>query len=353
MTLAAFLDRSRRDKEDWRYTDLQALLKKRVPSVSKTAIPVAASESDSARIVFLNGVFQPQKSHFASVPSCLLMGDLETGYSLTLGEHTCLIAHPIELVFETDDQAPTEIALKFTIDIGKNGRLTLLENFLYSQIPTTIETTINLQANAKFTHGKIVSGGTHLASLSARLARGAYYGHFALLRGASPVRDEMDVSLDGEEAQAVLNGIMLLRDHEHADTLTRIVHNAANGTSRQTFKTVLDDSSHGVFQGKIVVAKGAQKSDGHQLSRALLLSDKAEMDAKPALEIYADDVKCSHGSAIGDLDEDAMFYLRSRGLSEKEARALLIHGFVSEMLDDGQIEAWREIFRREIEAGIQ
>ena len=126
-----------------------------------------------------------------------------------------------------------------------------------------------------------------------------------------------------------------------------------NCASRQIYKTVLDGKSHGVFQGKIIVAQDAQKTDGYQLSRALLLSDQAEMDAKPELEIYADDVKCSHGSTIGDLDENAMFYLRARGLNETEARALLIQAFVAEMLDEIKTEEWRDIFRREIDGWLQ
>jgi Fe-S cluster assembly protein SufD len=142
---------------------------------------------------------------------------------------------------------------------------------------------------------------------------------------------------------------MLLRGREHADTVTRVTHQAPRCTSRQIYKTVLDEKSRGVFQGRITVAEGAQKSDGYQLSRALLLSDQAEMDAKPELEIFADDVKCGHGSAIGDLDENAMFYLRSRGIGEKQARALLIEGFVAETLDEIRIDEWRDIFSAEIE----
>jgi len=141
---------------------------------------------------------------------------------------------------------------------------------------------------------------------------------------------------------------MLLCGDDHIDTTTKVVHRAPQGTSRQVYKTVLDDKAHGVFQGKIAVEKGAQKTDGYQLSRALLLSDQAEMDAKPELEIFADDVKCSHGSAIGDLDENALFYLRSRGLNEDQARALLIEGFVSESLEDIKIDAWRDLFQTEL-----
>jgi Fe-S cluster assembly protein SufD len=376
MTLAAFIDRSRREKEDWKYTDLDKLLS----SLSLRKPKFSASDSEHmslstkqskvfnlntgfrryddvadncARLVFLNGVFQAKISQFGTVPSCILMGDLESGYTLTLGEQTCLVAQPVELVFASDQNAPQEISMRFSIDIGHNGRLTLLENHLASNVPVTVETDITLHPSAKFVHGKIVAGGAHLATHKVRVSTGCYYSNFSLLRGGVPLRNEIDVLLEGEGAQASLDGIMLLQDREHADTTTRITHQAPRCTSRQVYKTVLGGKSRGVFQGKITVAKDAQKSDGYQLSRALLLSDQAEMDARPELEIYADDVKCSHGSAIGDLDEDAMFYLRSRGLNEDQARALLIEGFVTEMLDEIRVEEWREIFRREIGEGTK
>jgi Fe-S cluster assembly protein SufD len=386
MTLAAFIDRSRREKEDWKYTDLSSLLassfpRKRESSASdsehmrpktvQTETPlviraVDAAQLDSrfrgndavvedhhARLFFMNGVLQTKLSQFASLPPNLLTGDLASGYKLTLGEKTCLVAQPIEMVFASDDNAPKEIAIKLSITIGSNGRLTLLENHLASSAITTMETDIRLHPRAKFVHGKIVQGGAHLATHQINLATGCYYNNFSMLRGGLPMRNELNVWLEGEEAQAALNGAMLLRGSEHADTTTRITHQAPNCASRQVYKTVLDGKSRGVFQGRITVAKDAQKSDGYQLSRALLLSDQAEMDAKPELEIYADDVKCSHGSAIGDLDENAIFYLRSRGLNEAQARALLIEAFINETLDTIQIEEWRDIFRREIQGWAQ
>jgi Fe-S cluster assembly protein SufD len=349
MTLASFIERSRREPENWRYTNLEKILASR--SALTSSSPAFNGEpAETPRLVFVNGVFHAKKSHFGSVPSCILMGDLESGYALTLGEKTCLVAQPIELSFVTDHEAPKEIALKFEIEIGRSGRLTLLSNHAASDVPTTVETDIIMHPHAKFLFGKIVAGGVHLARHTVRAAEGCYYGNVALIRGGSLIRNEMDVRLEGEEAQASLNAIMLLRDGEHADTTSIITHQAPRCTSRQVCKTILDGNARGVFQGKIAVAKGAQKSDGYQLSRALLLSDKAEMDAKPELEIFADDVKCSHGSTIGDLDENAMFYLRSRGLSGEQARALLIEGFVAETLEEIQVPEWRDIFRREVEA---
>jgi Fe-S cluster assembly protein SufD len=351
MTLSSFIKRSHDEKEYWRYTDLETLLTK-VPRPALASIKGQSSGlpklSEAIQLVFVNGIFQPKSSHFGAIPSCILMGDLETGYKLTLGEHTCLITQPVELVFATDASAPTEISLRFSIDVGANGRLTLLENHILSSVVTTVETDVTLHERAKFVHGKIVQNNTHLAMTNVTIASGGYYNNFSLLRGGLPTRNEINVHLNGQQAQATLNGAMLLRENQHADTTTCITHSAPNCASRQVYKTVLDDKSKGVFQGKVVVAQDAQKTDGYQLSRALLLSDQAEMDAKPELEINADDVKCSHGSTVGDLDENALFYLRARGLSETQARALLIDAFVVEMLDEIQVEEWREIIRQEI-----
>ena len=130
-----------------------------------------------------------------------------------------------------------------------------------------------------------------------------------------------------------LTSINLLSGMQHGDTTILIEHTAPHCRSNQFYRTILDDSARGVFQGKVHVHKIAQKTDGYQLSNAILLSEKAEMDTKPELEIYADDVRCSHGATTGQLDEEPVFYLRSRGLSEKEARELLIQAFVDEVVD--------------------
>jgi len=347
--LQKIIERSKRDHESWRYTPLENLLASSKRTASNSNAVPHYSDDNGSRLIFVNGIWQPKKSHFGSVPSCILMGDSENGYTLTLGEHTCLVAQPIELVFVSDEKNLQESHVKLSIEVGANGRLTLLERHVPSAAVAIVETSIELHERAKFVHGKIITGGAYIGSTTVRVSKGAYYNNFVLIRGGTPVRNEIEATLIGEEAQATLNGAMLLSRSEHADTTTCITHSAPHCTSRQIYKTVLDEKSHGVFQGKIYVAEGAQKTDGYQLSRALLLSDQAEMDAKPELEIYADDVKCSHGSAIGDLDADALFYLRSRGLSEIEARQLLIGAFVGELFDEIPIEGWRALFHAEME----
>ena len=216
-----------------------------------------------------------------------------------------------------------------------------------------IETEIELGEQAKLVHGKIVSPqdeafSVHLSQTTVRVAKGAFYDNFALLGGGKLTRNAIDVTLADEMAQCRLYGAMLLRGTEHADTTTRVVHAAPHATSRQHYKSVIGGKARGVFKGKIVVNKGAQKADGYQLCRTLLLSDQAEMDAKPELEIYANDVSCSHGCTVGDLDEQALFYLQSRGIVEEEARALLIEAFVGELVNEIQSPDLRQSVEDEV-----
>jgi Fe-S cluster assembly protein SufD len=174
----------------------------------------------------------------------------------------------------------------------------------------------------------------HVWQTEVHVGREASYESFALAEGARLGRNEIRAWLDGEEAGCRLNGIYLAAGVQHLDTTTVVEHRQPRGTSRETYKGILDDRGRGVFQGRTVVRPGAVKTDGHQLNRALLLSDHAEVDSKPELEIYADDVKCGHGAAAGALDEEALFYLRARGLAESHARAMLVAAFAGEVIDE-------------------
>ncbi len=166
-----------------------------------------------------------------------------------------------------------------------------------------------------------------------KTARDAVYKGFSLNIGAALSRHEIHADIEGENAEVTFNGVNLLNANQHGDTTIVINHKAPHCASNQFYRTLLDDNARGVFQGKICVAQVAQKTDGYQLANTLLLSPNAEMDTKPELEIYADDVKCSHGTTTGQLDEAPLFYLRQRGLSESQARTLLIQSFVGEVID--------------------
>jgi len=174
---------------------------------------------------------------------------------------------------------------------------------------------------------------THVTTTHVRVGRDATYENFTLAISGRLSRNEISVRLEGEGGRCSLNGAYLMRGSEHCDNTTLIEHLVPRTACREVFKGVLDDESRAVFQGRIVVHKDAQNTDGHQLCKALLLSTGAEIDAKPELEIYADDVKCSHGATTGQLDETALFYLRSRGVPEALARNLLVQSFLGEALD--------------------
>lgn len=195
---------------------------------------------------------------------------------------------------------------------------------------------VRLGANAELSHVRVLENGPemrHLTSLHAELDAKACYRTCSFNTGAALSRHEMHVHLNGEESEVTLNGAYLLRGTQHGDTTSVIHHHVPRTTSRETYKGALDDKARGVFQGQIIVDRNAQKTDGKMLNKTLLLSEKAEIDTKPELEIYADDVQCGHGATAGELDGDALFYLRSRGLPERRARTLLVESFVAEALE--------------------
>jgi Fe-S cluster assembly protein SufD len=191
---------------------------------------------------------------------------------------------------------------------------------------------IVLGPNAQLNHVRLspVSDAVQVEEVSMILARGAVYrGHFANF-GAKLSRVELAIRLEGEGAEAHLSGVSVLSGDTHADVTTHVTHAVGQTRSTQLFKKVAGDSAQAVYQGKVTVAHGANGSDSQQTAKALLLGVRAEADLKPELEIFADDVKCAHGAAVGDLDADSLFYLRARGIPEQEARQLLIHAFLED-----------------------
>ncbi len=198
--------------------------------------------------------------------------------------------------------------------------------------------------NAKLRHYRLYdesANGVTSIFTHATIARDARYEAFNMVVGAGTIRNQIHTELQGENADCTLGGINLLKGEQHADTTITIEHQAPNCTSNQTYKSVLDGRAHCVFQGKVHVHQIAQKTDGYQLSNALILSPEAEMDTKPELEIYADDVKCSHGATTGRLDDTSLFYLRARGIPEDKARSLLINAFCTQALETIGDEEYR------------
>ena len=195
------------------------------------------------------------------------------------------------------------------INIGKNS---ILKNYSLD---------INENSNFKYSFKDI------------SLEKNSHLEYFILSKGSKFLKHDINCSLNNEYGSVVLNGIIDLDDKKHHEIKTNINHNEENCKSYQLIKSVLNENSKGIYQGKIYVNSKAQKTDGYQLSRALLLSDEVEFNAKPELEIYADDVKCSHGSTSGNVDEDSIFYLMSRGLSYEQSKKLLTNGFLNEVIE--------------------
>ncbi|HQT46756.1 MAG: Fe-S cluster assembly protein SufD, partial [Acidocella sp. 20-63-7] len=189
----------------------------------------------------------------------------------------------------------------------------------------------------------------HLATIRATIAQDAAYEAFTALIGAKLSRAEFHATLTGEKAHTHLNAAQLLGGAQHGDFTSVVAHRAPNCTSRQSVKSVLTGAAHGVFQGRIEVDRIAQKTDGYQMTQALLLSPGAEMDIKPELQIFADDVKCSHGATIGALDPEQIFYIRSRGIPEDAARAMLIRAFLEEALEPVTDTLARDFFETAID----
>ncbi len=247
------------------------------------------------------------------------------------------VEQPIHLVFV--GAAATDRHLRNLIVAEAGAQATIVEHYPASAAGTTLTTAatrILAAQDSHIVHLKLqeeAPEAIHLATIDAVQARGAVFASHSLSFGARLARNDIRTRLDGEGAEALLNGLYHADGRRHVDHHTRIDHAAPQGTSREFYRGLLDGSARGVFTGRILVAQDAQRTDAMQRCDNLLLSRLAEADARPELEIYADDVKCAHGATVGQIDDDALFYLRSRGLDATHARQVLTYAFAAEVLD--------------------
>ena len=247
------------------------------------------------------------------------------------------LGKPLHLIFLAAAPTPAMFAQRHLLIAGRGSRATVVESHVGEEgAPTFSNGVVEmvLEDDARLDHAKLVDEAEHsfhIATTALRLAQGARYDGFVLTLGGRLVRNETRVRLAAAGAECHLNGAYVAAGGAHVDNTLFIDHASAGATSRVVFKGVIDGTARGVFQGKILVREQAQKTDGHQLHKALLLSPGAEVDAKPELEIYADDVKCGHGATAAQLDEDMVFYLLARGIPEALARRLLIEAFLGEV----------------------
>lgn len=378
--LAAFAEAGvpHRRLEDWKYTDLRRALEKvdiAAAPVHQGAVVLPERPSSSAfagidthKIVFVNGRFHAGLSDTVKWPKGVerhsladvtheqwAKGLIERRFGQTkqaediVDLNTALMADgialrirkgvsldkPLHLVFVNADDGASHT--RNLVLLEDEASATIFESHIGNAASfADIVTDVALGQGAKLRHLKLLDDAAeaiHLATLRTTLAARAHLEHFALTMGTGLSRSQSFVAFTGEGAYAGIDGAYALRGTQHADHFCVTDHAVPNCTSHTLFKGVLDGASEGVFQGKVLVRRGAQKTDGRQMTQALLLSRDASMNAKPELEIYADDVQCAHGSTVGELSHDAIFYLRARGIPEKEARRLLVLAFLDDALD--------------------
>jgi Fe-S cluster assembly protein SufD len=344
-----------RRMEDWRWTDLRQLIDRPYPPMDAASADPAQIERlvrtspfegiERARLVFVNGRYDARLS---TMPNGVVKPRVEieepvAAINRSLAGDGARLAlsgvadTPVEIVFVTTDAAPRSVAALNVIEVAPGAAATVIETHLGegSYLSNSV-TEIRLGDGARLDRIKVERespDAIHLSHVHASLAASSIYRDFTLTSGSRVNRQNGTVVFGGKGADARVSGAYLLSGRQHADTKLVVDHAVAECTSRELFKCVLDGSARGIFQGKVVVRPDAQKTDGKQSSHALLLAETAEFDAKPELEIFADDVVCGHGATAGDLDHDQLFYLRSRGITETEAKSLLIAAFASEAFD--------------------
>jgi Fe-S cluster assembly protein SufD len=261
------------------------------------------------------------------------------------------IARPLHLVFVYGARRASALFSRSLVILEAGAGLTLLESHegpdgIDYQVNTALDVVVG--DGARLDRIKVTAEGgdaLHLATLSATIGAKANVSDFAFLTGGLVVRNQLFVRCAGAGTMLDLGGASLLKGRQHGDTTLLVDHAAGGCHGRELFKSVLDGAGRGVFQGKIVVRPGAQKTDSRMMTRALLLSEDAEADNKPELEIFADDVQCGHGATSGALDENLKFYLMARGIPEKEAEALLIQSFVGEAIETVRLEGVRDALK--------
>ncbi|ETR75007.1 FeS assembly protein SufD [Afipia sp. P52-10] len=365
--------------EDWKYTDLRALVGELFPvavAPDKAALDRAAKALKThtldgvRRLVIVDGVFVPSLSDVGALEGGLSIRPLASVLTEETGVHDLLASDDagagsmfalnsalmadgvvIDVAKDSSPARPLQIAHVTTTEkvatytrslvrIGANVNATLVESFIASDGVSAYQvndaTMIAVGDGASLDHVRLMEDAreaVNIATSKTVLGRDASYKIFNLTSGAAVSRYQALLRFDGEGARAETYGVNLLNGSQHGDTTLVVDHAVPHCASREVFRAVLDDRARSVFQGRIIVRQDAQKTDGKMETRALLLSDEAEVDNKPELEIFADDVTCGHGATAGALDESLLFYLRARGLPEKEAQSLLIQAFVGEAIE--------------------
>ncbi|MGF6311812.1 Fe-S cluster assembly protein SufD [Bradyrhizobium sp. i1.8.4] len=376
--------------EDWKYTDLRALMREVLPlapapdaaALSRAAAAVKLRAIDGVRrLVLVDGAFAPDLSDLGNLekglgirplrevldagdgalsgqafasdisnPMIALNGAMATdGVVIEVADGTVL-AQPLHIVHVASGTAPVAMFTRSLLRLGRDTGATLVESYLAGEGAKGYQThdglVVAIGDNARLDHIRLVEDSIdafNISSATISIGAHAHFNTFGMTSGGHVSRYQLAVTCAGEGSKVETNGVNLINGKQHADTTLFMDHAVPNCASREIFRAVVDDRAHSVFQGRIVVRPDAQKTDAKMMTRALLLSDDAEADNKPELEIFADDVTCGHGATTGALDESLLFYMRARGLPEKEAQALLIQAFVGEAIETIASDALREV----------
>jgi Fe-S cluster assembly protein SufD len=389
-------------QEDWKYTNVAPLAKtpyRPVIAANGTALSqrdaraaFAYEETQNSVFVFVNGIFRRDLSSLTSLPETLTA--LEIGKALQNINHESLIrpclepkdnhhngfallntalfagglfihipaqlelATPIHLQFISEaTKAESALATfpRVVIVAGANSAATIIESYVAGgdefRYFTNAIVDLQLGAGARIRHYKVQREGlqaAHISNTRARLGRDAAYDTTTINLGAALSRHDISVTMDHEGASCAVDGLYMVDGSQHTDTHSVIDHRQPHCASHQLYKGILDGRSRAVFNGKVFVRHGAQQTDAQQTNKNLLLSNQAQIDTKPQLEIYADDVKCAHGAAVGQLDEDEMFYLESRGINPALAKNMLTYGFAEEVIEKIAIDS----IKRELDEAV-
>lgn len=376
--------------EDWKYTDLRVLMREVLPPAAApdaSALTRAGAAlklhaiDDVRKLVLVDGVFAPKLSDLANpekglsirtLREALEAGDAVLHAQLFAPDNSnpmvalnsammtdglvieiadgAVLTQPLHIVHIASGGMPAAMFTRSLFRLGKSASATLVESYIATgradiyQVHDSL--IVSIGDNARLDHIRLVEDSREAFNISSgvlTLGAHAHYNTFGMTSGSGVSRYQATIAFAGEGSKVETNGVNLLNGRQHADTTLFMDHAVPNCSSREIFRAVVDDRGHSVFQGRIIVQPKAQKTDAKMMTRALLLSDEAEADNKPELEIFADDVTCGHGATTGALDESLLFYLRARGLSEKEAQALLIQAFVGEAIESIVNDDLREL----------
>lgn len=377
--------------EDWKYTSLWQLGQEafthdaKPGKVDATACGKVALIEQAHRLVIVDGQFSAELSQLDNLEAGLTLTPLSQSLekaedllnahidvekpglnalnTLLMQEGAYLhvaanskIEKPVEvLVINSGETDKLATHLRHLVQLEAHSEITLIEHYVSLQDNvgfTNVVTEVALAEHAKLHHFKLQHESLkhyHIATLASKQAASSEWNTNNISLGGKLARNDIHSQLLGEQSHVTMDGLYLLVGDQHVDNHTRIDHAVPHTTSEEVYKGVMDDDSHAVFNGKVIVHKDAQKTDANQSNRNLLLSRSCEIDSKPEMEIYADDVKCGHGSTVGQLDETQLFFLRARGLDEVSARSLLTYAFAVEVLQRITAEPVRQALSNVIE----